>query len=170
MAVLTDRCAYCNSKVRFDIDEEEWEHAFSSRSRQNHKPWPKGVPLTPETLGWGEDDFAAYLRQGRSSAQLGTTPTDLEIERLERRVELLKKFPSEDPFEDEDVIFFTKVLGGRSWNYVAMKSDGLYHLTGKLQKEPKSWPQLVAFMTDGNLLGKVWINTGWVEMVIGETV
>lgn len=175
-ARLTAKCDNCGRKVEYDDNTGDWNHVFLNRENCTHA-WPQGVPIPDPDEYWERIDFVRMLRSAGQRPQSTSTEVDRvnhDIERLERRLELLKMFPEEDPFDDGDVIQFTRLLGrapgAQRYAYVAVRQNGRWYLTGKLNKTPKRWADLVKFLTDGFLVGKIWFVTGWEEMVPGENV
>lgn len=172
---LTARCEQCGNKIEYDEDTGHWLHVFINNVCTH--AWPQGVEHPVADEYFERQDFVRMMRGGPRPVSPQATEvqrTQHDIERLERRLELLKSFPEEDPFDDGDVIHFTRRLGptsrARNFHYVAMRQNGQWYLTGKLNKTPKSWGSLVKMLTDGFLVGKVWFVTGWEEMVMGENV
>lgn len=54
----------------------------------------------------------------------------------------------EDPYEDGEVIRFKKTMGGRVYDYAAIRYDGKWALTGTRARSPKSWYHLLTFIGD----------------------
>lgn len=57
----------------------------------------------------------------------------------------LERWPDEDPFEDGDRLEFTKTFpnSDRSYTYLALKADGLFHITGARSPQGVTWPEFV---------------------------
>jgi len=172
-ARLTARCEQCDVKIEFDDDTTSWLHLFPSAGCTH--AWPQGVEHPLEDEFFERADFVRMMRGGRVSATHPARSSEVrrtqhDIARLERRLELLKTFPEDDPFDDGDVIQFTRRLGNTNYSYVGLRHNSRWYLTGKLNKTPKSWGDLVKMLTDGNLVSKVWFVYQWEEMVVGENV
>lgn len=179
-ATLTDRCDQCGTAIYYRDDEGDWVHKYKNNvsARRCTFAWPRNIPTPSPDEYYERRDFELMLR-GRSgrvtprkTTTVDSTKAEREIERLQRRIDMLKQFPFDDPFLDGDVIWFEKQFPGISniYKYVAIRQKEKYYLTGTRHKGALAWPQLVELLVDGNTVGKIWFVNSWTEMVKGETV
>jgi hypothetical protein len=75
-----------------------------------------------------------------------------EAERMLKRAEALDSVPQTDEFEDKQVITFTKLLGGKTYHYAAIKTEAGWCTTGSKSSNNLPWNELIAFITANNLM------------------
>lgn len=98
-----------------------------------------------------KDDLLARERATRAS-----------LERLQDKIAKLERFPDEDPFQDGDVISFTKRFGDGKvqYLYAGVRVKGQYYLTSSSTYEGDyrlGWNQLIEFMTNGGDVDGLWL-------------
>lgn len=86
---------------------------------------------------------------------------DMEIQRrleaeqasaeVERRMALIKSY-GEDPFQDSQVLFFTRAYAGSDvlYRYAAVRSVGRWYLTGARSPQGLTWLQLATWLVSGD--------------------
>jgi hypothetical protein len=78
--------------------------------------------------------------------------TEATLVRLQERIAAMARYPEEDPCVDGGALYFTKKYPGTGtlYSYVALRVQGLYHLSGARQADRTyDWEQLVEFMGEG---------------------
>lgn len=169
MPYLGATCETCRRRIRLHSDDEKWRHVrtLPPSGGWGHEAWPKRVPHGPHDDADAlltYEDFKRLLGQPGPHPVVNKNRLSREVEQLERRLALMRKFALEDPYEDGDVLAFIRRLGGKDYQYAALRAAGRWWITGVKERSWRSWDDLVAWLTDGKLVGDVWHVHTWEKM------
>jgi len=99
------------------------------------------------------DEVAEWIgRINRGETTVGSLASrraaiDRQVARLLEHAAQLERFPDRDPYEDGQVLRFTRILGGTRYSYAAIRAGGRYWVTGT-DKASRSWMQFVEWLVE----------------------
>ena len=72
---------------------------------------------------------------------------DRQVARLLEHAAQLERFPDRDPYQDGQVLRFTRILSGTRYSYAAIRAAGRYWVTGT-DTASRSWMQFVEWLVE----------------------
>lgn len=120
----------------------------------------------------GAYDRARARREAREQAITLELQRRAELERtnaeVEHRMQMLQEYGQDDPFQDGQILYFTRTFVGSDimYRYAALRSDGKWYMTGGKSPQGAAWRDLALWLVSGDRP----VSAGEVVVVTGESI
>ena len=107
-----------------------------------------GIPISAVQAKVKTPTLLEKLEKEAADLENSLASVSAQLAKRQVQIEELKRYPEDDPYEDDTVLRFKKSFpgGDKKYTYTAHKTEGLWYVSGDKAPNGVEWPELVAFL------------------------